>query len=229
MLLKDTFLYLAQNQQIRDFVVQNKFTRNISRRFVAGELLADALQATRDLNAQGIQVALDLLGENVSSADEAHQATCNYLAALDLVKDTGIDANISIKLTALGLDISQELCEQNLTEILQAAQQRNIFVCVDMEGSAYTERTVALTLKMHTQFALVGTVIQAYLYRSRDDIRQLIEHGIRVRLVKGAYKEPASIAYQQKSDVDSAYIELMHMLLACGNFPAVATHDETIL
>ncbi|HTK05668.1 MAG TPA: proline dehydrogenase family protein [Ktedonobacteraceae bacterium] len=229
MLLKDTFLYLAQNQQIRDFVVQNKFTRNISRRFVAGELLTDALQATQELNAQGIQVALDLLGENVSSADEAHQATGNYLAALDLVKDTGIDANISIKLTALGLDISQELCEQNLTEILQAAQQRNVFVCVDMEGSAYTERTVALTLKMHTQFALVGTVIQAYLYRSRDDVGQLIKQGIRVRLVKGAYKEPASIAYQQKSDVDSAYIELMHMLLAGGNFPAVATHDETIL
>lgn len=229
MLLKDTFLYLAGKQQIRDFVVQNRFTRNISRRFVAGEELADALRATRALNALRIQVALDFLGENVFSAEEAHDTTGHYIAALDMVKSTGIGANISIKLTALGLDISQELCEQKLTEILQAAQQRDIFVCIDMEGSAYTEKTVAFALKMHERFAGIGTVIQSYLYRSKDDVKQLIEKGIRVRLVKGAYKEPASIAYQNKSDVDRAYVELMHMLLARGNFPAIATHDEAML
>jgi proline dehydrogenase len=229
MLLKDTLLYLAEKPQIRDFVVQNRLTRNVSRRFVAGEALTDALQAVRDLNTQGIQAALDFLGENVSSAEEAQEATGNYIAALDMVKNTGVDANLSVKLTALGLDVSQELCECNLTQILQAAQQRDIFVCIDMEGSAYTERTVALTLKAHEQFAGMGTVIQSYLYRSKDDVSQLIEKRIRVRLVKGAYREPASLAYQQKSDVDSAYIELMHMLLAHGNFPAIATHDETIL
>ncbi len=227
--LKDTLLYLAQNNQVRDFVIQNKLTRNVSRRFVAGETLTDALEATRVLNQRGIQVALDHLGENVTSANEARSATQAYIAALKLVKDTGVDANISIKLTALGLDISCELCEQNLAEILKIAQQQHIFVCIDMEGSEYTEQTVELALKMHTRFPQVGTVIQSYLYRSKDDIRQLIEKGVRVRLVKGAYKEPAAVAYQNKLDVDRAYVELMHMLLARGNFPAIASHDENIL
>jgi proline dehydrogenase len=227
--LKDTLLYLAQNQQLRDFVIQNRFTRNVSRRFVAGEVLADALQVTRALNKQGIQVALDLLGENVASENEAHAAMHDYIAAIDLIKNTAIDANVSIKLTALGLDISPALCEQNLIQILQQAQKQQIFVCIDMEGSAYTERTVQLALKMRVQFPLVGTVIQSYLYRSKDDVTELIKQGVRVRLVKGAYKEPASLAYQHKLDVDRAYIELMHMLLARGNFPAIATHDEAIL
>lgn len=229
MVLKDTLLYLAQNEGLRNFVVHNKATRGVSRRFVAGEALDEAVQVTKKLNQRGIRVALDLLGENVSDDKEAQAAARNYIAALDHIKQTGIDANVSIKLTALGLDISQDLCEQNVQTILEHAQQQGTFVCIDMEGSDYTERTVDIVLRMHKQFELVGTVIQSCLHRSKNDIEQLIEQGVRVRLVKGAYKEPATIAFQQKSEVDHNYRELMLMLLARGNYPAIASHDEPIL
>src|SRR5579883_1211488 len=223
MVLKDTLLYLAHNQHLRDFVVHNKTARGISRRFVAGEVLDDAIQATRMLNQRHIQVALDHLGENVSDEQEAKAATQDYIAALDQIKQTGIDANISVKLTALGLDISREVCEQNLVTILQCAAQNTTFVCIDMEGSAYTADTVDITLQMRRQFEHIGTVIQSYMYRSRKDIEQLISEGVRVRLVKGAYKEPSSIAYQSKDGVDRNYVQLMMMLLSRGNFPAIAT------
>ena len=228
-MLKDTLLYLAQNQRLRDFVVQNKTTRSVSRRFVAGEVLDEAVQATQTLNQQGIQVALDHLGENVSDAQEAQSATQDYIAALDQIKQTSVDANISVKLTALGLDVSREICEQNLRTILEHASKRSTFVCIDMEGSAYTADTVEITLLMRRQFEHVGTVIQSYLYRSKKDVEQLIAEGIRVRLVKGAYKELPSIAYQSKNSVDQNYVQLMMMLLSRGNFPAIATHDEAII
>ncbi len=229
MYLKDTLLYLAQNQHMRDFVVSNKLARKISHRFVAGEALEDALNVTRSLNQQGIQVALDHLGENVTDAQEAQFAASSYTQAIEYVKQTGVSANISIKLTALGLDISKDLCEQHLHTILQCAREHDIFVCIDMEGSPYTEQTVELTLRMHQQYEHVGTVIQSYLYRSKKDIEQLIEQGVRVRLVKGAYKEPQAIAFQEKSEVDRNYVDLMKLLLAQGNFPAIATHDTAIL
>ncbi len=229
MFLKDTMLYLAHNKHLREFVVHNKTTRSVSRRFVAGEILDEAIEATRVLNQHGMQVALDHLGENVSDDKEARAATQNYITAVELVKQTGLDANISIKLTALGLDISQELCEQNLMAILEQAHKCSIFVCVDMEGSAYTAQTVDITLRAHQRFEHVGTVIQSYLYRSRKDIEQLIIQGVRVRLVKGAYKEPSTIAFQTKAEVDHSYMQLLHLLLARGNFPAIATHDEAII
>lgn len=229
MVLKDTLLYFAQNQQLRDFVVHNKATRGVSRRFVAGEALDEAVQATKVLNQRGIQVALDLLGENVTSEKEAQSATQDYIAALDHVKQTGIDANISIKLTALGLDLSQEQCEQNVRTILEKAKRYGIFVCIDMEGSDYTDRTIDITRRMHQEFEHVGTVIQSYLYRSRKDVEQLIAEGVRVRLVKGAYKEPNQLAFQNKSEVDQSYVQLMMMFLARGNFPAIASHDEAII
>ncbi len=228
-MLKDTLLYLAQNQQLRDFITHNKATRSVSRRFVAGEQLDEAVQATRVLNQRGIQVALDHLGENVSDEKEARAAAQDYINALEDIKKTGVDANISIKLTALGLDISQELCERNVRSILELAQGYGIFVCIDMEGSAYTEQTIDITRRMHQQFEHVGTVIQSYLYRSRKDVEQLIAQGIRMRLVKGAYKEPKTVAIQSKSEVDHNYVQLMMVLLARGNFPAIASHDEAII
>jgi proline dehydrogenase len=228
-MLKDTLLYLAQNQRVHDFVIHNKATRGVSRRFVAGETLEEAIQATKALNLRGIQVALDLLGENVSDAAEAQREARAYIAAIDAIQQSGVDANISIKLTALGLDISQDLCEQNVRMILEHARARNIFVCIDMEGSDYTERTIAMALQMHREFPLVGTVIQSYLQRSKRDLEQLLAEGIRVRLVKGAYREPATIAFQEKSEVDKNYRQLMMMQLARGNFPAIATHDGTMI
>ena len=228
-MLKGTLLYLAQNGNVRNFVVHNRATRGVSRRFVAGEVLDDAVEATRALNKRGMHVSLDHLGENVSDAKEATSAAQDYINILDRIKQTGIDANISIKLTALGLDISQELCEQNLIRILEHAQQFPIFVRIDMEGSAYTEQTVDITLRMHERFEHVGTVIQSCMYHSKKDTEQLIAQGVRVRLVKGAYKEPKSVAFQNKSEVDHNYVRLMTMLLLHGNYPAIATHDEAII
>lgn len=229
MVLKGTLLYLAQNSGVRDFVIHNKATRGVSRRFVAGETLDEAIEVARTLNQRGLHVSLDHLGENVSDASEAQAAARDYIAILDAIKQSGVDANISIKLTALGLDISQELCEENVRRILERAQQFPIFVRIDMEGSAYTEQTVAMTLRLHEQFEHVGTVIQSALYRSRKDVEQLIARGIRVRLVKGAYQEPKTVAFQNKSEVDHNYIELMKPLLLRGNYPAIATHDEAMI
>jgi proline dehydrogenase len=228
-MLKDTLLYLAQNQRMHDFVVHNSITRNVSRRFVAGETLDDAVRAAHELNKQGLHVALDLLGENVTDDKETSVAVQDYLKAINLIERTHIDANISVKLTALGLDISKELCEENLRNVLEQADKQNIFVCIDMESSDYTERTIDMTLRMHEAFKNVGTVIQSYLYRSQEDLEQLIGQGVRVRLVKGAYKEQQPIAYQNKSDVDHNYVQLMTMLLSRGNYPAIATHDEAII
>jgi proline dehydrogenase len=229
MMLKDTLLYLSQSSRLRDFVIQNKITRSASRRFVAGEALDDAVEATRRLNQQGIQVALDLLGENVSDEVEARAATQDYISAIDLASKTDIAANISVKLTALGLDVSHELCEENLFSILKCGQEHNVFVCIDMEGSAYTARTIEIIRHAHQIYTQVGTVIQSYLHRSRADIEQLVDEHVRIRLVKGAYQEPQSIAYQDKASVDQNYLQLMKVLLARGNFPAIATHDEALL
>jgi proline dehydrogenase len=229
MMLKNTLLYMAQNESVRKFVMGNRAARGVSRRFVAGEQLDEAIEATRALNQQGLHVSLDHLGENVSDEKEALATAQGYMEILDRIKATGVDANISIKLTALGLDISQALCEQNMTQILEHARQFPIFVRIDMEGSAYTERTVDLTLRLHERFEHVGTVIQSCLYRSKKDVEQLVAQGVRVRLVKGAYKEPKAVAFQIKSEVDHNYVRLMTQLLQRGNYPALATHDEAII
>ena len=228
-MLKGTLLYLAHNGKVRNFVIHNRATRGVSRRFVAGETLDDAMEATRALNVRSLHVSLDHLGENVTDAKEAMSAARDYIAILDRIKQEGVDANISVKLTALGLDISQELCEQNVCQILDRAQRYPIFVRIDMEGSNYTAQTIDITLRMHRQFEHVGTVIQSALRRSRKDIEELIAQGVRVRLVKGAYKEPPGVAFQTKSEVDQNYVRLMMPLLLHGNYPALATHDEAII
>lgn len=229
MVLRDTLLYLAQNNNVRHFVVSNRAARGLSHRFVAGETLDEAMQVTSNLNQKKLHVSLDHLGENVSDEREARAAAQDFVASLQAIKQQDADANISIKLTALGLDIAQEVCEQNVRDILTRAQQYPIFVRIDMEGSAYTERTMDMTLRMHEQFEHVGTVMQSCMYRSRKDVEQLIARGVRVRLVKGAYKEPKAVAFQNKSEVDHNYVQLMMMLLLRGNYPAIATHDEAII
>lgn len=228
-MLRDTLLYLAQNDNLRNFVISNRATRGVSRRFVAGEALDEAIQVTRVLNKKGMRVSLDHLGENVSDAREARAAAQDFIVSLEAIKQNKVDANISVKLTALGLDISQELCEQNVLRILESANQYSIFVRIDMEGSAYTDQTLDITLRMHEQFEHVGTVMQSCLYRTKKDVEQLIAQGVRVRLVKGAYKEPRTVAFQSKSDVDHSYVQLMMLLLLKGNYPAIATHDEAII
>jgi proline dehydrogenase len=228
-MLKGTLMYLAHNDTLRNFVIHNRATRAVSRRFVAGEVVDDAIEATRTLNKVKMNVSLDHLGENVTDAKEAISAAQDYIAILNRITQAGVDANISVKLTALGLDISQELCEQNVCRILEYAQQFPIFVRIDMEGSAYTEQTVDITLRMHKQYEQVGTVIQSCMHSSKKHIEQLNAQGVRVRLVKGAYKEPKTVAFQQKSEVDHNYVRLMTMLLQRGNYPAIATQDEAII
>ncbi len=228
-MLKDTMLYLARQDSIRHFVSSNPAARRVARRFVAGESLADALLVAQSLNQQHISVSLDHLGENVSDCAEAEATARDYVRTLDCIRSSGVEANISIKLTGLGLDIGEEICRKNLTCVLQHARDLDIFVRIDMEGSNYTQRTLDLVLDFRREFEQVGTVMQAMLYRTPEDVARLIASRTRVRLVKGAYLESASLAYPKKCDVDAAYVELMHALLEHGVYPAIATHDERLI
>ncbi|MBF6589657.1 MAG: proline dehydrogenase family protein [Ktedonobacterales bacterium] len=228
-MLKDTMLYLAKQEAIRDFFTRNPAARRMARRFVAGETLDEAIEAARALNERYISVSLDHLGENVTDAAEAEATARDYLAALDCLHAQGVEANISIKLTALGLDIDPMLCRANLARVLARARDYRTFVRVDMEGSAYTQRTLDLVMETHAEYGNVGTVLQSCLYRTPEDVARLVERRIRVRLVKGAYLEPVSVAYPRKSDVDAKYVELMYTLLEHGTYPAIATHDERLL
>ncbi len=228
-MLKEPLLYLARQNGVRQFVISNPAARRVARRFVAGERLDEAIAATRALNARHISVSLDHLGENVSDAREAEAAAADYIQMLDRIQAEGLEANISVKLTALGLDIGPDLAHANLARVLQRAGEHGIFVRVDMEGSAYTQRTLDLVSELHREYPNVGTVLQAMLYRTPRDLEQLIERRIRVRLVKGAYLEPPSLAYPKKPDVDEAYLHLMRRLLEHGTYPAIATHDEAMI
>ena len=222
-------LYLAKQEAIRGFVVSNPAARKVARRFVAGEALEEAIAVTHALNERHISVTLDHLGENVADVAEAESAARDYITILDCIQTQGAEANISIKLTALGLDVAADLCAANLDRVLGRAAEYSTFVRVDMEASAYTQRTIEMVVAAHEAHGNVGTVIQSCLFRSPDDIALLIERRIRVRLVKGAYLEPVSTAYPRKSDVDAAYVELMRTLLEYGVYPAIATHDERII
>lgn len=228
-MLKDTMLYLARQESIRQFVTTNPATRRVARRFVAGERMAEALEVARTLNSRHISVSLDHLGENVGDAAEARATADDYVTTLDRICAAELEANISVKLTALGLDVDGALCRENLARVVQRARDCGIFVRVDMEGSEYTQRTVDIVQDLHRELDNVGTVIQTMLYRSPDDVERLIASKTRVRLVKGAYLEPTSVAYARKADVDAAYVRLMHALLERGNYPAIATHDESII
>ncbi len=228
-MLKDTMLYLARQDSIRHFVSHNPAARRVARRFVAGETLDEAMEVTQTLNRAHISISLDHLGENVTDAAEARSAARDYIAILDRLAAAGADANISVKLTALGLDVGSDLCRENLTMVLDRARNANIFVRVDMEGSDYTQATLDLVASLRREYENVGTVVQSMLYRTPADVESLIAARTRVRLVKGAYLEPVSIAYQHKAGVDTAYVTLMHELLKRGVYPAIATHDEHII
>ncbi|HEY7982754.1 MAG TPA: proline dehydrogenase family protein [Ktedonobacterales bacterium] len=228
-MIKEAMLSLAQQERIKHFVMYHPIGRTVARRFVAGETLAEALDVARKLNARGISVSLDHLGENVSAAEEARATAAEYVAALDRIHAEQVEANISIKLTALGLDVDRAECRANVRGVLERARAHNIFVRVDMEGSDYTQRTLDLVAELRQEFSNVGTVVQTCLYRTPRDVEALIASQTRVRLVKGAYLEPATLAYAHKSDVDEQYLRLMHELLDRGVYPALATHDERII
>ena len=228
-MLRASFLYLSHRRGLQRFATRQRFTAALAYRFVAGDRLEDAVRVMRELNARGWSGSLDHLGENVTEERTARAATEDYLAAFERIASDGLNANVSVKLTQLGLDISADLCRELLTRILQRAQQLNTFLRVDMEGSAYTQRTIELVLEFHQRFPNLGTVLQSYLYRTMEDVRRLNEAGIRVRLVKGAYEQPATVAYPRKADVDRQFEAEMRELLEHGTYPAIATHDDRLI
>lgn len=201
----------------------------LARRFIAGETKEDAVRAVRNLNALGIRTSLDILGENVTSEQMAKDLAATYIDVLDTIKKENIKANVSVKLTQMGLDISDDFCFENVSRIIEAARDRSNFVRIDMEGSDYTQRTLELVYRWAERYDNVGTVIQAMIRRSEADIAELIRRGIRVRLCKGAYKEPSSVAFQKKEEVNENYINLMKKLLDSGNFHSIATHDNAMI
>lgn len=228
---RTVMLALADNQTVKRTLVQNGMSKGIVQRFVAGETLEEALATARRLQEKGIGTALDLLGENVATEEEAGEATEAYIHALEaLVAARLPHPYISIKLTALGLDRSDALAAQNLSRLLTAAKSHlDAFVCVDMEGSSYTQRTLDLVRAAHREFPCVGTVLQSALRRTDADLALLLGENVSVRLVKGAYAEPPAVAFPDKADVDAAYVRQMRELLLHGSRPAIATHDEAIL
>ena len=230
-MLRSAFLYLAGQQQIFKFVRHNKLAKSFANRFVAGETLDTALAAVARLNARGITASLDLLGESVHNEAEALVAGEAYIAMLDRIYERKADANVSVKLTAMGLDISEDLCVVIMHKILQRARDYRSFVRIDMESSEYTQRTLDLfELRLYPAYRQnVGIVVQSYLYRTFADIERAILLKARVRLCKGAYKEPETVAYPDKKDVDATYIRGMHELMLRGNYPGIATHDEAII
>ena len=230
-MLRHTFLWLSEQSGVFNFVKRNRLARRVASRFVAGETLESAIEVGRALNARGITVSLDLLGESVSSAEETRAARNEVLRTLEAIARAELDGNVSVKPTQLGLDISTDLCAENMRQILTRAKDLDIFVRMDMESSAHTERTLRLFYdELHPTFGnLTGVVIQSYLRRSARDIADLVALGARVRLCKGAYAEPPEVAFQERHEVSESYTALTRALLDGGTYPAIATHDAPLI
>ena len=229
-ILRRPLLALADHPRVEGLVRRNGFSQGLVRRFIAGEDLESAVEAARRIADQGMTTTLDQLGENVRTADEARTAVASYVAILRRMAAKGLEPNISVKLTMLGLDQGHDLARENMLRLLAVAREVKGFVRIDMEGSRYTEPTVDICAALHERYpGAVGTVIQSYLRRSADDVERLIGAGIRVRLVKGAYAEPPTVAFQGRKEVDEAYLRLMERLLTVGTYPAIATHDPALI
>ena len=207
----------------------SSLARRLSSRFVAGETLDQALAVARKLNAEGITVTLDHLGESVSTLEEAAEARDVYLRTLNAIHANGIQGNVSLKLTQFGLDLSYDQCLANVDQLVRRAAELGSFVRVDMESSRYTDRTLDLVHTLHARYGAVGVVMQSYLHRSERDVEKLCAAKIRVRLCKGAYLEPDTVAFARKADVDRNYLELTRYLLQKGVYPAIATHDDAVI
>lgn len=234
-MLRPLLLSLSQSNLSRRFVTNFPLSRSVASRFVAGEKVWDAIKVAHDLDRQGFKITADHLGENVSSAEEASRAAEAYLTLLDEIAKNGLKSHASLKLTQFGLDLGENICQANLRRVVERAKTINTFVRVDMESTEYTDRTLQLVLALKEDgYDNVGTVIQAYLFRSAADIEALCRAGIRVRLCKGAYQEPPDKAYPEKPAVDANFIKLTEMLLAATKetpdlYPALATHDEKMI
>jgi proline dehydrogenase len=233
-ILRSAFIALSRNQSLRHFSERSALGRRMSSRFVAGMEIDDVLRSAEAIQNQGIFSTLDSLGENVTTPAEAHRSADIYHRLIDAIQKRGLNANVSVKLTQMGMDLDPEhaLAREIVSELVDHAVAANTFVRVDMEGSEYTQATIDLVRSLHAKPANrghVGIVIQAYLYRSAEDIASLTSEGIRIRLCKGAYKEPANLAFPAKADVDANYIKLTQMLLTTNIYHGLATHDEAMI
>jgi len=229
MVTKSAFLYLSKSERFKSFLSRFKSFNNVTRRFVAGEDLTDAVEAIRNLNRQGISASFDHLGESITSEAEIHREVDEYVRVLESIHATGLDSNVSVKLTQLGLDVSPDLCYSNARTLVEAALKHDNFVRIDMEDSPKTDETLQIFRRLRTEFENVGIVIQSYLYRSEKDIEDLLKLGARIRLCKGAYQEPPTVAFPDKADVDANYIKLTKLLLSSGVYHGIATHDENMI
>jgi proline dehydrogenase len=227
--MRSFLLHLSENKRLAPLIMNNALSRRVARRFVAGERLDDAIEAGREVNRAKRSASLDLLGENVSDEAGARRAAEDYLAIFDRIAREKLDANVSLKLTQLGLDLGEPLCQELLEGIVAHAAELGNFVRIDMEGSAYTQRTVGITRRVRAKYSNVGTVMQAYLYRAEQDVKDLVSVGCRMRLCKGAYKEPPDTAFPKKRDVDANYVKLMKLLLSSGIYHGIATHDPAMI
>lgn len=230
--LRSTFIALSQNRPLRRFAESSRMGRKMSGRFVAGMHVTDVLNAAEALNREGITASLDSLGENVYTEQEARHSADIYHQLLDAIQHRRLQANVSVKLTQMGMDVDPTLARNITEELVDHAAAADTFVRVDMEGTDYTQATVDMTRQIHAMLhhaGRVGTVMQSYLYRCENDIRALLADGIRIRLCKGAYQEPPSLAFPAKKDVDANYIKLMKILLTSGVYHGMATHDESII
>lgn len=233
-MLRALFISLSESRSLRGVAERSAFGQRLSSRFVAGTGVEDALHAAQVVNQKGLSVSVDNLGENVTNAEEARASAQLYHQLLDEIARRQLNANVSLKLTHMGLDMDETLARDLVTGLVAKAAALNPrnFVRVDMEGSPYTQRTLDFVHELHRQpghAGAVGAVIQSYMRRAEDDIQKLLAERIRIRLCKGAYKEPEEIAFQKKSEVDASYIKLMKILMKSGVYHGLATHDEKII
>jgi proline dehydrogenase len=231
-ILRSAFIALSRNQSLRHFSESSSLGRRMSARFVAGMTIEEVLEAAESLQSQGIASTLDSLGENVNTPEEARHSADIYHRLLDAIETRRLNANVSVKLTQMGMDLGEGLAGEIVSSLVDHAVAAKTFVRVDMEGSQYTQATIDMVRAIHQVPANrghVGIVIQAYLFRSEQDISTLTADGIRIRLCKGAYQEPASIAFPEKADVDSNFVKLTHTLLSSGIYHGIATHDEAMV
>lgn len=228
-LLRGGFLWASQQRSLERLTTAIPFTRALVERFVAGQTLAEALPVLEGLHAAGMGTTVDVLGESVDSEELALAAADGYVETLDALAKRGLDLNVSLKLTQMGLDVDPAFCLRNVGRVVERAAALDAFVRVDMEDHTRTDATLAIARELHGRYPAVGVVIQSYLRRSAADVEQLISERIRVRLCKGAYDEPASVAFASKAEVDESYRQLMVRLMREGVYPAIATHDEALL
>jgi proline dehydrogenase len=229
-MLRSTLLHLSEQRWLRHWMENSAASRKMTARFVAGRTLAEGVTVLKNLTKDKMLGTLDYLGENVKNLEEAAQSRDSYLAALNQIRTENIQATVSLKLTQFGLDLSESACRDNVAALVECAQSMGTRVEIDMESTAYTDRTLAVVKQMQSTFpGHVRAVIQAYLFRSEADIKSLSALGIPVRLCKGAYRELPDVAFPNKADVDENYLRLMRLLFSEGNHPAIASHDESII